>query len=61
MLEKIIVKYFEESESARQPIHAIVGSAGYDLFVAQAMTRLPNSWESVFLDCIWEIPKRLLW
>ena len=57
MSEKIIVKYFEESESARQPICATVGSAGYDLFAAQAMTLLPNSCESVSLDCIWEIPK----
>ena len=57
MSEKIIVKYFEESESARQPIRATVGSAGYDLFAAQAMTLLPNSCESVSLDCIWEIPK----
>ena len=38
MSEKIIVKYFEERESARQPKHATVGSAGYDLFAAQAMT-----------------------
>ena len=57
MSEKIIVKYFEESESARQPVHATVGSAGYDLFAAQAMTLFPNSCESVSLDCIWEIPK----
>ena len=57
MSEKIIVKYFEESESARQPIRATVGSAGYDLFAAQAMTLLPNSCESVSLDYIWEIPQ----
>ena len=57
MSEKIIVKYFEESESARQPIRATVWSAGYDLFAAQAMTLLPNSCELVSLDCIWEIPK----
>ena len=36
MSEKIIVKFFEESESAYQPIRATVGSAGYDLFAAQA-------------------------
>ena len=52
MSEKIIVKYFEESGSARQPIRATVGSAGFDLFAAQAMTLLPNSCESVSLDCI---------
>ena len=57
MSEKIIVKYFEESKSAPQPIRATVGSAGYDLFAAQAMTLLPNSCESVCLDCIWETPK----
>ena len=54
MSEKIIVKYFEESESARQPIRATIGSAGYDLFAAQAMTLLPNTCESVSLDCKWE-------
>ena len=57
MSEKIIVKYFEESESARQPIRATVGSTGYDLFAAQTMTLLPNSCGSVSFDCIWEIPK----
>ena len=57
MSENIFVKYFEESKSARQPIHATVGSAGYDLFAAQAMALLPNSCESVSLDCTWEILK----
>ena len=56
MSEKIIVKYFEESESSHQPIRATIGSAGYDLFAAQAMTIFPNTCESVSLDCIWEIP-----
>ena len=57
MSEKIIVKYFEESEPARQPKCATAGSAGYDLFTAQAMTLLPSTCASVSLDCIWEIPK----
>ena len=57
MSEKIIVKYFEESESARQSKCATVGPAGYDQFAAQAMTLLPSTCESVSLDCIWEIPK----
>ena len=57
MSEKITIKYFEESEFARQPICATVESAGYDLFAAQDMTLLPNSCESVSFDCIWEIPK----
>ena len=57
MSEQIIVKYFEESESASQPKRATAGSAGYDLFAVQAMTLFPNTCESVSLDCIWEIPK----
>ena len=57
MSEKIIVKYFEESESAHQPIRSTVGPAGYDLFAAQAMPLSPNSCELVSLDYIWEIPK----
>ena len=57
MSEKIIVKYFEEREPAHRPIHATAGSAGYDLFAAQAMTLLPNSCVSVSLDCTWELSK----
>ena len=57
MSQKIIVKYFEESESALLPKRATDGSAGYDLFAAQAMTLLPKTYELVSLDCVWEIPK----
>ena len=41
MSKKIIVKYFEESEFAKEPIQATEGSAGYDLFAAESITILP--------------------
>ena len=57
ILKQIIVKYFEESESAKEPIKATEGSAGYDLFAAEARTLLPRSCDTVPLDLRWAIPK----
>ena len=51
------VKYFQESEFAKEPIQATDGAAGYDLFEAEAKTILPHSSESVCLDLRWAIPK----
>ena len=52
------VKYFQESEFAKEPIQATDGAAGYDLFAAEAKTIIPHSSESVCLDLRWAIPKR---
>ena len=41
MSKQIVVKYFQENEYANEPIQATEGSAGYDLFAAEAMTILP--------------------
>ena len=57
MLKQIIVKYFEESEFAKEPIQATEGSAGYDLFVAESITIFPQSCDTVSLDLRWAIPK----
>ena len=57
MLKQIIVKYFEESEFAKEPIQATEGSAGYDLFLAASITILLRSRDTVSLDLRWAIPK----
>lgn len=58
MSKHIKVKYFQESEFAKEPCQASEGSAGYDLFAAEAMTILPRSCEKLSLDLRWAIPKR---
>ena len=50
MSKKIIVKYFEESEFAKEPIQATEGSAGYDLFAAESITILPWSCDTISPD-----------
>ena len=57
MSKQIIVKYFQESDFAKEPIQATYGAARYDLFAAEAKTILPHSSESVCLDLRWAIPK----
>ena len=57
MLKQIKVKYFEESEFAKEPYQATEGSAGYDLFAAEAVTILLRSCETISLDLRWAIPK----
>ena len=58
MSKQIIVKYFQESDFAKEPIQATDGAAGYDLFAAEAKTIPHHSSESVCLDLRWGIPKR---
>ena len=36
MSKQIIVKYFQESDFAKEPIQVTDGVAGYDLFAAEA-------------------------
>ena len=57
MSKQIIVKYFQESDFAKEPIQAPYGAARYDLFAAEAKIILPHSSESVCLDLRWAIPK----
>ena len=56
MSKQITVKYFEESELAKEPCQATEGSAGYDLYAAETKTFLPNSADTVSLDLRWAIP-----
>ena len=57
MVKQIIVKFFQESEFAKEPTQATQGSASYDLFAAEAITILPRSCETVSIDFRWSIPK----
>ena len=56
MSEYITVKYFTESEFAKEPYQATEDAAGYDLFAAEAKTLLPNSADTIALDLRWTIP-----
>ena len=55
--KQIKIKYFEESVFAKESVKATEGSAGYDLFTAEAKTIVPNSSQIVCLDLRWAIPK----
>ena len=57
MAKQIIVRFFQESEFAKEPTQATQGSAGYDLYAAEAMTVLPRNCETVSIDFRWSIPK----
>ena len=61
MSKEISIKYYSESESAREPYQATQGSAGYDLFAAETKTFLPNSVGTISLDLRWAIPTRFFW
>ena len=56
MSKQIVVKYFQESEFAKEPRQATEGSAGYDLYVAETKTILPHSTDTVSVELRWAIP-----
>ena len=56
MSKQILVKHFEESEFAKEPCQATEGSAGYDLYVAETKTFLPNSDDAVSIELRQAIP-----
>ena len=56
MSKYITVKYFAESEYAKEPYQATEGAAGYDLFAAETKTLLPKSTDTISLDLRWAIP-----
>ena len=43
MSKQITVKYYSESEFAKEPYQATEDSAGYDLFAAETKTFLPKT------------------
>ena len=56
MSKQITVKYYSESEFAKEPYQATEDSAGYDLFAAETKTVLPKSVGIISLDLRWAIP-----
>ena len=56
MSEYITVKYFSESEFAKEPYQATEDADGYDLFAVETKALLPNSVDTIPLDLRWAIP-----
>ena len=57
MSKQIIIKYFEKSDFAKEPIPATEESAGHDLYAEESRTILPRSCDTVSLDLRWAIPQ----
>ena len=57
MSKQIIIKYFEKSDFAKEPIPATEESAGHDLYADESRTILPRSCDTVSLDLRWAIPQ----
>ena len=57
MSKTVNVKYFAETVFAKEPQKATEESAGYDLYVAEAKTIMPDKNDLVSLDFRWAIPK----
>ena len=53
----ITVKYYAESEYAKEPYQVSEDAAGYDLFAAETKTLLPKSTDTISLDLRWAIPR----
>ena len=56
MSKQITVKYYSESEFAKEPYQATEDSAGYDLFAAETKTFLPKTVDTLLLELRWAIP-----
>ena len=50
MSKYITVKYFAETEFAKEPYQATEGAVGYGFFAAETKTFLPNSVDTISLD-----------
>ena len=57
MSEKVVVKYFANSEYAQEPFQVTEGSAGYDLFAAQCKTLFLKSVTAISAELSLVIPK----
>ena len=55
-MEKIEVKYFQQTEFGRKPIKATKESAGYDFFASHSKTISPGECAKISLDLHWAIP-----
>ena len=56
MSKQITVKYYSESEFAKEPYQATEDSAGYDLFAAETKTFLPKTVGTLSIELRWAIP-----
>ena len=56
MSKQIAVKYYSDSELAKEPYQATEDSAGYDLFGAETKTFLPKTVGTLSIDLRWAIP-----
>ena len=50
MSKRIVVKYFQVSEFAKEPCQATEGSAAYGLYAAETRTIMQNSADCVSLE-----------
>ena len=50
MSKQITVKYYSESEFAKEPYQATEDSTGYDLFAAETKTFLPKTVDTLSID-----------
>ena len=57
MSEKVVVKYFANSEYAQEPFQVTEGWAGYDLFTAQCKTLFLKSVTAISAELSLVIPK----
>ena len=56
MSKQIAVKYYSDSELAKEPYQATEDSAGYDLFGAETKTFVPKTVGTLSIDLRWAIP-----
>ena len=56
MSKQITVKYYSDSELAKEPDQTTEDSAGYDLFAAETKTFLPKTVGTLLKDLRWAIP-----
>ena len=57
MIEKLTIKYYANTEFAKEPVQASEDAAGYDLYVAEARTLFLHSRTSINLELKMAIPK----
>ena len=56
MPKYITIKYYTENELAKEPYQVTENSAGYDVFVAETKSFLPNSIDIISLELRWNSP-----
>ena len=57
MIEKLTIKYYANTEFAKEPVQASEDAAGYDLYAAEARTLFLHSRTSINLELKMAIPK----